>query len=798
MFFKSYWLLGQNARNLLYIKWHNTKIAKKLADSKLKTKEFLKANNIATPETYFVLSSHEEINDSIFEKLNPPFVVKPNGGFGGKWILVIDKTDASWNYITNSWKVYSKEALKKHFLEIIDWFYSLSWNRDKAIIEKKIELDEEIELLGKYWLPDIRVIVFNMVPVMAMLRVPTKESKWKANLHAWACWVGIDIWTWKLTFITYKWKTIKSIPGIWDVRWLKIPHWEKILELSVKTQQVTKIGYIGCDIVIDKEDWPLVLEVNIRPWLEVQLANMAPLKDRLKKVEWIFVNSVEKWVRLWRDLFSWDIEEKIKNISWKKVVWAREYLHLIYNDKEYKFLANIKPSNTKSYIDKKFAIEVLKLEEKNIEKWYIKLKTKLLWEEKNTKFILKDLWSVNILLWLNALKWFLIDPFKYKKWELPIWEEFEKSWKNIALKKNYEKIIANIDKELNEIDKKLLILKYTSPINLWEEKQKFIQSNWEYIPQLEYKEINLNLDELETKLNKIEITEIPLASIFKRKKDEIKIKIDLLKAIKEQNIKDISYFSKKLYWDISKENLEYSKNILKQKTEIKEETELLDFEEIKNFIKKFNHIYDINITLKIAEKNTRFVMKWDVLYIRKWIKIWKRELRSVIAHEIEWHYLRKINWKKQNYEIFSRWTWFYLEIDEGIAILNQNRFLTKTDRKYYWIFERYYFIDYASKHSYEDLIKELKRFYNNDLEKVFRFLIRLKRWIKNVKEEWIFYKDSVYVNWFLKVEEFLNNSWSLEELYIWKISILDLIEIKNSYFIDFNFNQIITPFFVKV
>jgi len=299
MFFKSYWLLGQNARNLLYIKWHNTKIAKKLADSKLKTKEFLKANNIATPETYFVLSSHEEINDSIFEKLNPPFVVKPNGGFGGKWILVIDKTDASWNYITNSWKVYSKEALKKHFLEIIDWFYSLSWNRDKAIIEKKIELDEEIELLGKYWLPDIRVIVFNMVPVMAMLRVPTKESKWKANLHAWACWVGIDIWTWKLTFITYKWKTIKSIPGIWDVRWLKIPHWEKILELSVKTQQVTKIGYIGCDIVIDKEDWPLVLEVNIRPWLEVQLANMAPLKDRLKKVEWIFVNSVEKWVRLW-------------------------------------------------------------------------------------------------------------------------------------------------------------------------------------------------------------------------------------------------------------------------------------------------------------------------------------------------------------------------------------------------------------------------------------------------------------------------------------------------------------------
>jgi phosphoribosylamine-glycine ligase len=175
MFFKSYWLLGQNARNLQYIKWHNTKIAKKLADSKLKTKEFLKQNNIATPETFAILSSHDDLNLAIFDKIIPPFVVKPNGGFWGKWILVIDKLDPSWFYVTNSWKTLSKKDLLKHFSEIIDWFYSLSWNRDKVIIEKKIELDEEIELLWKYWLPDIRIIAFNMVPVMAMLRVTTKR-----------------------------------------------------------------------------------------------------------------------------------------------------------------------------------------------------------------------------------------------------------------------------------------------------------------------------------------------------------------------------------------------------------------------------------------------------------------------------------------------------------------------------------------------------------------------------------------------------------------------------------------------
>jgi hypothetical protein len=42
-------------------------------------------------------------------------------------------------------------------------------------------------------IPDIRVIVFNHVPVMAMLRLPTKESDGKANLQHGALGLGIDL-----------------------------------------------------------------------------------------------------------------------------------------------------------------------------------------------------------------------------------------------------------------------------------------------------------------------------------------------------------------------------------------------------------------------------------------------------------------------------------------------------------------------------------------------------------------------------------------------------------------------------
>ena len=168
---------------------------------------------INVPATLLILRKHEELDLSIFDKLDPPFVVKPNNGFWWKWIIVFDSKDQLENYVSNTWKVYTKKWLLEHFANILDWFFSISWWRDKVIVEKKVILDHEIDLIWKFWLPDIRVIVFNMVPVMAMLRVPTKESWWKANLHAWACWVGIDLWTGKLTYMTRYSKIIKSL--IW-------------------------------------------------------------------------------------------------------------------------------------------------------------------------------------------------------------------------------------------------------------------------------------------------------------------------------------------------------------------------------------------------------------------------------------------------------------------------------------------------------------------------------------------------------------------------------------------------------
>lgn len=796
MFFvKNYWLLGQNSRNLDYIKSDNFSFSRRIADSKLKTKEFLAKHGIPVPATLAIFKKHEQITQIAIDELEPPFVVKPNNGYGGKGILVFESKNQNGAFVSNTGDIYSPRKLKEHLHYIIDGFFSLSGGRDVVIIEKKIILTKEIELLWKFWLPDLRVICYNMVPVMAMMRIPTKESGGKANLHGGACGVGIDIGTGRLTYITKGSKIIKSIPGIGDVRGIILPGWENILSLAVKVQKVTKIWYLGCDIVLDEQDGPLLLEMNIRAWLEVQVANLAPLKSRLKRVEGIDVNSVEKGVRLGRDLFSGDIEEKIENISGKKILGTKEYITINLDEKTYTYVAHIRVSQGSSYIDRKFVENVLKISPEEATK--LKFNCEILGEKKIIRFLVKDLEDTNIVLGLSSLKGFLVDPFKYTKGESPIYGlKAEKGGINTAITTTYQKQLLSIDAALAKIEKKLILLKIVTPINIEEEKIRFIESQWKYIPKFQYASAHhLHTDRLLEELEKIEIPDIPLAIIFKRKKEELEYKIHFIQAFREQNTSDMTLYSWKIFWEIQTDNFEYAKEIIEQRGNIVPETELLYFEEIKKYLKNFNHIYNIKTKLIEKDATARFTMKGDTLMIRTGASVGKRELRSIIAHEIEWHYLRKVNGRLSQYSIFSRGTAGYTETEEGIAIYNQSRFIGKNDNKYYSIFERYYFLQYALKHSYKRLISKLAEFYENDYEKVFNFMLRIKRGFEDPSKSWAFMKDVVYVNGYLAVSNYLDNGWDLKTLYVWKIGLDDIEDIKSSKMLDIKIDDIKTPFF---
>ena len=69
---------------------------------------------------------------------------------------------------------------------------------------------------------------------------------------------------------------------------LQIPGWDFILESAARGFDVTGLGYLGVDIVIDRERGPLILEMNARPGLNIQIANRTGLITRIERVNDVF------------------------------------------------------------------------------------------------------------------------------------------------------------------------------------------------------------------------------------------------------------------------------------------------------------------------------------------------------------------------------------------------------------------------------------------------------------------------------------------------------------------------------
>ena len=329
-------ILGMNSRNLEFIRPHNLRRAKRLADDKLLSKKILKRNEIAVPKLIAKIKNYQNLEDFNWQSLPESFALKPNRGFGGEGILIVyakkKNRDDAWIKADRS--LITIDDLKNHIRNILDGSFSLSGAPDVAFFEERLQLLKLFKPYSYKGIPDIRVIVFNKVPIMAMLRLPTKDSGGKANLQQGAIGVGIDMATGTTTSaIQGKNKFIEKIPETrMVISGIKIPHWKDILSLAVKTQEISNLGFLGVDIAIDKEQGPVVLELNARPGLSIQLANLSGLKRRLERVAGLKIKTIEKGVRVGMDLFGGEIESEVEEISGRKIIGTVEKVKLIGKD----------------------------------------------------------------------------------------------------------------------------------------------------------------------------------------------------------------------------------------------------------------------------------------------------------------------------------------------------------------------------------------------------------------------------------------------------------------------------------
>jgi len=304
-------MLGLNARNYQYIRPFNKRKYKKIADDKLLTKERLFADAVPTIKQFAEFQTLEEVRSFDWTSLPAGFAVKPARGYGGRGITLVRGWDGEVG-VSNGQPI-TKADLEEVIFSTLDGEHSLNNLPDAAFIEQLVIPHSFFKKYSAKGVPDIRVVVCNKVPVMAMTRLPTIASDGKANLSMGALGVGIDMRTGITTFGVYGGKIVEYIPGTkTKVRGIKIPDWEKVLSVSVMAQQSLKLGFAGVDLVIDQDEGPLVLEVNSRPGLGIQIANQASLRTRLERIEHMNVQTVERGVELAQQLFAEEILESVE------------------------------------------------------------------------------------------------------------------------------------------------------------------------------------------------------------------------------------------------------------------------------------------------------------------------------------------------------------------------------------------------------------------------------------------------------------------------------------------------------
>ncbi len=279
-------ILGMNRRNFKFIARYNKRCLYPLVDDKVQTKALAFQFGINTPRMIGTIEVQHEVNNllNIIQGVKE-FVIKPAHGSGGKGVLVISGYDGE-TFTTPSGKKLSYKDVYQHISNTLSGLYSLGGQYDTALIEEMVHFSHIFDDYSYQGIPDVRIIVYRGYPVMAMTRLATAASGGRANLHQGAVGVGLDIKTGKTLKAVMRNQPITHHPDTnAELGKIEVPLWREHLLIGAKAYEMTGLGYLGADIVLDAERGPMMLELNARPGLAVQIANGIGLAKVLKRVD---------------------------------------------------------------------------------------------------------------------------------------------------------------------------------------------------------------------------------------------------------------------------------------------------------------------------------------------------------------------------------------------------------------------------------------------------------------------------------------------------------------------------------
>ncbi len=765
-------ILGLNARNLLYLKPYNPRKAVAFADNKVKTKAFLSARGVPTAKIYARIENREQLRGFSFASLPDECVLKPNYGFGGEGIIIL-KGRKNGQFLEQGKKPISEERMREHIEDILDGKYSVNGRMDTAFFEKILIAHEGLAPFRPAGLPDVRIVVFNLVPVMAMLRVPTAQSQGKANVHLGGLGIGIDIAKGVTTHAFQYSSLLTELPHGGNPTGIPIPFWEELLLISSKIQYVTNIGYLAVDLTLDKDQGPVLLEVNARAGLMVQVANLAPLRSRLERVKGLSVSSPEKGVRIAQDLFGEKTDRPDpERAADRPRLGLRETITVHARGINVEVPAILSPSTTEQTVfssdlvrelERQGGVEVTS-EGDDVEEQLFRAKftvggqkIQTLVHEGPVPFP-----GVRAVLGRRDLTHFYIDPARRAESSL--------------LQHRVKVDLRATDKILLQVDEELMLLKYLKPINLSEERLR-LESDRRYSPHFLYPPLPDDLEETERRLTGVQADDSPLGILLAKKKRELLMRIDLFRA--RGDARRFTQASQALFGAPRLEIHTAAVRCLKERVACDlpppDDQMLNSAEAAERFEKALSRygLHDWQVVVRDALV-ANCAVGWKRLFVREGARFSAEHVESLIAHEIETHILTAENGSQQPFDIFRRGFANYLDTQEGLAIYNQNRALSPYHEKRYGPACGVLAIHYALEHGFIDSRRYLEEELGYTPAKALNKTIDLKRGLADGEDAGCFTKGLVYYRGLRAIEQFVAQGGDLKRLYIGKVALEDL------------------------
>jgi alpha-L-glutamate ligase-like protein/uncharacterized protein (TIGR02421 family) len=767
-------ILGMNARNLSYILKGNSRHALRIANNKLLTKKVLLKANIPTPALFATISRTREVEEFNWELLPQSFVVKPNLGLGGEGILVIknrvrNEETGEYEWVSIGGERFTADHLRTHVLNILDGHFSMSNDPDIAFFEERLIVHQSLRNISYRGVPDIRVIVYNHVPVMAMMRLPTKKSDGKANLAQGGVGVGIDLATGITTHSLVKKPRRHFLDNHPDtgaeLRDFQIPFWDEILEMAIQTQKASGLGYLGADVVLDQHLGPVIIEINGHSGLEIQLVNRAGLAERLSRVKGLNIDSAKKGISVAKELFGGEIERRIEDISGKHVIGLVEPAKIkIGKNKLFRVLAKIDMSTGLTMIREKllqeFPVEDIepRLSEK---KGRRSLKIDFYLDEQKittlARVVPDDQIPYSLVVGRRDLQSFFIDPSKKK---------------TVIGTTDIDRI-KQLDRRLYHISNQVGVLSFLKPANYEEEREAFFASDT-YNPVFEYAPIPLDFRTLRKNLTLLRFDDSPIGQLLEKKRKEDVVKVSLLEHIGRESF---SAHAVSLYGQPGESLIQdawahyrrepsaaqqQKRVFLKQKTILS----LID-----------EHIAHYGFRYRVVVQkglHARMLVKGQIptIYLRKGAKFTKEDLLGTLAHEIDTHVLRRQNGERQPYKLFLSGTAGLISTEEGLGVYNNERIYDNPrtfDTSCLFVIAT----QAALKGSLRDTYRALLDIGVSETS-AWNIAFKVKRGFGDTAQPGAFTRYHLYLKGKRHIEQFVEQGGDLRKLYIGKIHTRDL------------------------